>query len=172
MLVQLEINIDATCRAVAIAHAAGTRVIMNPAPANPIPDKLLNMVDIVTPNEVEAELLTGVSVDSPKNCSTAAAYFHARGVKSVVITLGRRGAFISHDEQERLVPAFNVAAVDTTGAGDAFNGGLVAALSEGRDIWEATVFGSAVAALSIQKIGTTPSMPRRSEVEDFLRKQG
>ena len=98
----------------------------------------------------------------------AAAFFHEKGVEVVVITMGSLGVFISDGKKEALVPAFKVDAVDTTGAGDAFNGGLLAALSEGKDLWEAARFAQALAALSVQKIGTTPSMPVRAEIDAFL----
>ncbi|MBR3456676.1 MAG: hypothetical protein IKH16_00745, partial [Selenomonadaceae bacterium] len=107
--------------------------------------------------------------DDPKDAAKKAAkVFYDKGVKIVIITLGGRGVFLSVDGREEILPAFQVKAVDTTGAGDAFNGGLLAALSEGMDIWAAARFANALAALSVQKIGTTPSMPTRKEVEAFL----
>ena len=113
--------------------------------------------------------MTGVHVDSLESAKKAAAVFYEKGVKVVVITLGERGVFISKDGREEILPAFSVPAVDTTGAGDAFNGGLLTALAEGRDIWQAARFANALAALSVQKMGAAPSMPTRAEIEAFLK---
>ena len=123
---------------------------------------------MVTPNEVEARELTGIEVTDLASAKRAAEYFYNKGVKQVVITLGSKGVFVSAEGREEIIPAFQVEAVDTTGAGDAFNGGLLAALSEGKDLWEAARFASALAALSVQRLGTTPSMPDRQEIVDFL----
>ena len=117
---------------------------------------------------VEAEELTGVHVDSLDSAKKAAEYFYKKGVKKVIITLGSRGVFVSSDGNEEIIPAFKVNAVDTTGAGDAFNGGLLCALAEGKSLEEAARFANALAALSVQKLGTTPSMPTRDEIEAFL----
>ena len=104
-------------------------------------------------------------LDSAKQ---AAAYFREKGVTDVVITLGSRGVFVSSKGKEIVVPAYKVDAIDTTGAGDAFNGGLLAALSEGKELWEAVRFANGLAALSVQRLGTTPSMPTREEIDKFL----
>ena len=122
----------------------------------------------MTPNEVEAEELTGIPVSDLESAKKAAGFFYDKGVKKVIITLGSRGVFVSSDGREESVPAFKVDAIDTTGAGDAFNGGLLAALAEGRDIWEAVRFANGLAALSVQKLGTTPSMPVREDIDAFL----
>ncbi len=121
---------------------------------------------MVTPNEVEAEEITGVPVKDLESAKKAAAYFYDRGVKEVLITLGSRGVFVSSGGREEIIPCFKVEADHR--AGDAFNGGLLAALSEGRDIWEAVRFASGLAALSVQKMGTTLSMPVREEIDRFL----
>ena len=141
---------------------------MNSAPYAPMTDEFLSKLYMVTPNEVEAEEITGVPVNDLEGAKRAAAYFRDRGVKKVVITLGARGVFISDGETEDIIPAFQVEVVDTTGAGDAFNGGLLAALSKGQPIPDAVRFGQAVAALSVQRIGTTPAMPTFDEIEAFL----
>lgn len=169
VLLQLEVNQDANEAVVKLAGECGCRVILNTAPYQPVSDEFLSQVYMVTPNEVEAEMMTGVKVDSLEAAKKAAAVFYEKGVKVVLITLGDRGVFLSENGREEILPAFKVKAVDTTGAGDAFNGGLLTALSEGRDLWEASRFASALAALSVQKIGTTPSMPTREEVENFLK---
>ena len=169
VLLQLEVNQDANEAVVKLAVECGCRVILNTAPYQPVSDEFLSQVYMVTPNEVEAEMMTGVKVDSLEAAKKAAAVFYEKGVKVVLITLGDRGVFLSENGREEILPAFKVKTVDTTGAGDAFNGGLLTALSEGRDLWEASRFASALAALSVQKIGTTPSMPAREEVETFLK---
>lgn len=168
LLTQLETNLDAMEHAVHLAYESGVRVVLNPAPAQPVSDRLLSMVEIITPNEVEAEILTGIKVDSEDSARKAADVFFAKGVKQVVITLGGRGAFVSTGKAHRLLPPFPVRAVDTTGAGDAFNGGLVAALAEGLDLWQAARFAGALAALSVTRLGTSCAMPARAEVESLL----
>ena len=171
VLLQLEVNQDANERVVGLANKYGCRVIVNTAPYSEITDEFLSKVYMVTPNEVEAEEMTGVHVEGLESAKEAAAHFRKKGVKDVVITLGSRGAFVSSEGREEIIPPFKVDAVDTTGAGDAFNGGLLAALAEGKDLWKAAEFASALAALSVQKLGTTPSMPEREEIEQFLKEQ-
>ena len=168
LLTQLETNVSAVERIVALAEKKGVKVILNPAPVQKISDTVLSKIDIITPNEVEAEILTGIPVTDEENAKKAADWFMDKGVKSVIITLGGRGVYVASEEKRKLIPAFKVNAIDTTGAGDAFNGGLVTALAEGKDLFEASRFANALAALSVQKIGTTPSMPIRSEIETFL----
>ena len=170
ILLQLEINQDANERIVALCEKHQTKVILNTAPYNEISDEFLSKIYMVTPNEVEAEQLTGIHVDDFKSASQAAEIFKSKGVQHVIITMGSQGAFISSDGIEKIIPAFKVNAIDTTGAGDGFNGGLLAALSKGKTIWEAAVFASALAALSVQKMGATLSMPTLEEIEDFLEK--
>lgn len=169
ILLQLEVNQDANERVIDYAYKNGTKVILNTAPYSPVSDECLSKVYMVTPNEVEAEEMTGVKVDSLEAAKKAAAVFRSKGVEKVVITLGSRGVFISADGREEIVPCFRVDAVDTTGAGDAFNGGFLTALSEGKDEWEAARFASALAAISVTRMGTTPAMPTRAEVDAFLK---
>ena len=168
VLLQLEVNQDANEMVVDMANRYGCKVIVNTAPYSPVTDDFLSKAYMVTPNEVEAEELTGIPVSDLQSAKKAAAYFYDKGVQKVLITLGSRGVFVSSDGREEIVPAFKVDAVDTTGAGDAFNGGLLAALAEGKDIWEAVRFANGLAALSVQKLGTTPSMPSREEIDAFL----
>ncbi|MGP1589745.1 MAG: ribokinase [Oribacterium sp.] len=168
LLTQLETNVSAVEKLVEMAKERGVKVILNTAPVQPISDQLLSRVDLITPNEVEAETLSGIAVTDEENAGRAADWFFQKGVKAVMITLGGRGVYIATREKRGMLPAFRVDAVDTTGAGDAFNGGLVTALAEGKDLWEAAVFASALAALSVQRIGTTPSMPVRAEIDAFL----
>lgn len=171
VLLQLEVNQDANEKVAALVKEAGARLIINTAPYSPVSDEFLRGAYLVTPNEVEAEQLTGVPVTDAASASKAAAWFRAKGVENVIITMGALGAFVATDDGETLVPAYRVKAIDTTGAGDAFNGGLLAALAEGKDLMEAAQFASAVGALSVQKLGTTPAMPDREEVDAFLADQ-
>lgn len=168
LLAQLEINLDATKRVIEEAHKRGVKVILNTAPIQPVDDETLSKCHIITPNEVEAGELSGIAVDSLESAKKAADYFLKKGPEYVIITLGKQGAYVASKEESLLVPPFLVEAVDTTGAGDAFSGGLLTALSEGKDVFEAAKFASAVAALSVQKLGTTPSMPTREEIDRFL----
>ena len=171
VLLQFEVNQDANEMVARAAKEYGCKVIVNTAPYAPVSDEFLGMAYMVTPNEVEAEELTGVPVTDQESAAKAAAWFHEKGVQVVVITMGSQGVFISDGEKAALVPAFHVQAVDTTGAGDAFNGGLLAALSEGKELWDAARFAQGLAALSVQKIGTTPAMPLREEIDAFLAQQ-
>lgn len=168
LLVQLEINFDALFRAIDIAHAAGVRIVLNPAPASALPAELLRKIDVVTPNETEARLLTGVEVRTLEDARRAAGVFLNQGVKNVVITMGSLGAFATDGVRSELLPRLKVDAVDTTGAGDAFNGGFVTALSEGCNLFEALRYGNATGALSVTRLGTAPSMPRRAEIDRMV----
>ena len=169
LLTQLETNVSATNRVIDIAHKNHTKVILNTAPVQPIEDEVLKKVYLITPNEVEAEILTGIPVDSKENADKAADWFFEKGVENVLITLGGRGVYIATDEKRAIIPAYHVEAIDTTGAGDAFNGGLVAALAEGKNLWEAAAFANALAAIAVQRLGTTPAMPTREEIEQFIK---
>jgi ribokinase len=168
-LTQLETNLDAVEQAVGIAHAAGATVILNPAPAGPIPHGLLEKVHILTPNEVEAAIISGAPVQTPGDAVQAARALMRMGAGRVIITMGAQGSMVVTEQEHRFIPALRVDAVDTTGAGDAYNGGLAAALAEGRDIFAAAEFAGAVAALSVTKIGTAPAMPTRAEIDSFLK---
>ena len=157
ILLQLEVNQDANEAVAKLAKEHGVRVILNTAPYQPVTDEFLKGCWLVTPNEVEAEEMTGVAVTDLESANRAAKVFFEKGVENVLITLGSRGVYIN-----------TVDRAATTGAGDAFNGGLLAALAEGKDIWEAARFASGLAALSVQRIGTTPAMPTREEIDAFL----
>lgn len=168
LLLQLEVNQDANEKVAAMAKAAGVKVIVNTAPYSPVTDEFLSGCYLVTPNEVEAEELTGICVSDLESADKAAKVFKDKGVQNVVITLGSRGVYVNEDGKSEIVSAYKVKAIDTTGAGDAFNGGLLTALSEGKTIGEAARFANALAAISVQRIGTTPSMPTRAEIDKFL----
>ncbi len=168
VVLQLETPIKTVHAAATMAHAGGAMVILNPAPARPLPDGLLRHVSIITPNETEAELLTGSTVDSENNAARAARKLHSRGVPTVIITLGARGALISARGTTELVRGFSVKAVDTTAAGDIFNGALAVALAEGCPLREAVRFANAAAAISVTRMGAQASAPTRKEIEAFL----
>lgn len=131
LLVQFETNMSAVEKVIDIAYRNNVEVVLNPAPMQPIRDEVLKKVTLITPNEIEAEILTGITIDSEENASKASDWFFDKGIKSVLITLGARGVYIATPEKRGMIPAYKVKAVDTTGAGDAFNGGVVAALAEG-----------------------------------------
>lgn len=168
LLLQLEINQDANEKAAALAKKNGVRVIINTAPYQSISDAFLNGAYLVTPNEVEAEELTGIAIKDLASADRAAAVFFSKGVQNVIITLGSRGVYLNDGKSSQIVPAYRVDAIDTTGAGDAFNGGLIAALAEGKSLPQAVGFANALAALSVQRLGTTTSMPTREEIDTFL----
>jgi ribokinase len=166
---QLEQPIPAARRGLEIARAAGVTTILNPAPAAPLEDSMLALCDFVTPNESEAEALTGMAVTSLAEAEAAADALLAKGVGAVVITLGGNGALYRDRTRSVHVPVISAGpVVETTGAGDAFNGGFAVALSEGRDVVDAVRFGCATAGISVTRAGTAPSMPARAEIEALL----
>jgi ribokinase len=164
-LTQLEINFDAVEQAVAIAVRAGVPVILNPAPIQPVSDAVLRQVAIITPNENEASALAGIEVNSDESAFRAATSLLERGPKIVIITLGERGSMIVTNDSSHRVPPLRVKAVDSTGAGDAYNGALATALAEGLPIEFAAHFASVAAGLSVTKLGTAPAMPYRKEID-------
>jgi ribokinase len=166
---QLETPLETVEAAAKLAKKAGARVILNPAPARRLPATLLRCVSILTPNETEAELLTGVKVQDAESAGKAAQKLQDLGVETVVMTLGSKGAFYQDKDQQGLIPAFKVKAVDTTAAGDVFNGALAVALTEGKELKQALRFASAAAAISVTRLGAQPSAPTRKEIEKFLK---
>jgi len=169
-MTQLEQPVGTAMRAFEIARAAGIRTILNPAPATALPDGMLSMCDFVTPNEHEAEMLTGMPVSSIDEARRVAQAFLSKGVGNAVITLGERGAVVCSEGVDEHVPAFDYGAVvETTGAGDAFNGAFAAALVRGDDLVDAVRFGCAAASVSVSRPGAALSMPDLTEVETFLR---
>lgn len=173
MLVQLETPIETVLKAVELCAEFQTRVILNPAPAAELPDEILGKVHIITPNETEAEKLTGTVVTDEASAALAADALHQRGIQTVIITMGSKGAFLSDPTtgKRALVPGFSVKAVDTTAAGDVFNGQLAVSLAEGLVLEEAILEAHAAAALSVQKLGAQSSIPRREETNSFLKEQ-
>ncbi|MBE7471986.1 MAG: ribokinase [Anaerolineae bacterium] len=172
LLLQLEVPLPAVVAAARLAHQHGLTVVLDPAPAQELPAELFMLVDIITPNEVEAGQLVGVAVKTPADAARAARMLLNLGVKTVIIKMGALGVLYAETEREpTFVPAFEVQAVDTVAAGDAFNGGLATALVEGHDLPEAVRWGAAAGALSATKMGAQPSMPGRAEFEAFLKTQ-
>ena len=166
---QLEQPAGAARRGLELARAAGTVTVFNPAPALPFDDALYPLCDYITPNEHEAAALSGIAVDSIDDARRAGDFFLAKGVGCALITLGDKGALLHSASGSVHIPVFNAGAVkETAGAGDAFNGGFAAALAEGASALEAARFGSAVAAISVTRAGTAPSMPTRAEVDALM----
>ncbi len=170
VVMQLETPLATVQAAAELAARAKVPVILNPAPARVLPDKLLKLVSILTPNETEAELLTGIAVTDQATAAQAADELRARGVQTVILTLGARGAFVATASTRELVPGFRVKAVDTTAAGDVFNGALAVALGEGTPLIQAVRFANAAAAISVTRLGAQPSAPARKEIQRLLAK--
>jgi ribokinase len=167
---QLELSLPVVEHALALAHSLGVPTILNPAPAMPLPDSIYQFVDYITPNETETAALTGIPVASIADAEKAADAFLSRGVRNAIITLGAQGVFVKNSKIKAHVPAVNAGKVlETTGAGDAFNGGFAVALSEGMDLVAAARFGCATAGISVTRAGTAPSMPTRAEIDAILK---
>lgn len=169
LVVQLETSLEAVCASIELAARHGVPVILNPAPYHEFPEELLRSVTYVTPNETEAGYMSGVDVTDDASAIRAASIIQSRGAENVIITMGKRGCLVYQGpEQHAFYPAFSLKAVDTTGAGDAFNGGFAHAISSGMEMSAAIRFASAVAGLSVTKLGAAPSMPTADEVNTFL----
>lgn len=168
VLLQLETPLPTVVSSAKLAVATGVRVVLNPAPARSLPAQLLKRVYLLTPNESEAELLTGVTVTNEAAAAKAAGKLLARGAQNVIITMGSRGAFVAGPDVRQMLSGFKVNAVDATGAGDVFNGSLVVALAEGQPLLEAARFASAAAAISVTRFGAQPSAPTREEIQAML----
>lgn len=169
LLLQLEIPILTVLRAAERAREHGLRVILNPAPAQTLPDKLIALADFLIPNETELNLLTGMEVTDTLSAERAAHTLLGRGAKTVIVTLGSKGALIVDRASSTHVDAFKVDVVDTTAAGDAFIGGFAHALSENESLKDAVRRGCACGALATTKFGAQPSLPTKEEVEKFLK---
>ena len=165
LLLQLETPMDSVVEAVNIASQHGTRCVLNPAPAAPIPDQTLAQLYCITPNVSEAELLTGVSVVDEQSATAAAKILLQRGVENVVITMGSNGALLCNSHETHHESAKSVAVVDSTAAGDTFNGVLVATLAEGQSLKEAIRLGVLAATLAVQTAGAISSIPRRQDYD-------
>jgi ribokinase len=162
------VPMETVLHALRVAKRHGRRVILNPAPATPVPDDALPMVDFLTPNETEAEMLLGGGAAGLGGIAATAEALRAKGAGTVITTLGREGAYVVSPEGSFHVAGRHVEAVDTTAAGDAFTGALACALAESRKLPDALAFATAAAALSVTRIGAQSSLPDRAAVEAFL----
>lgn len=167
VLMQLEIPMETVAACVAVAAAKGARVVLNPAPAAEVSADVLSKLYLITPNQTEAETLTGIEVRDEQSARAAAEALRAKGVERVIITMGGDGALLDDGGRVEMVPAFRVNAVDTTAAGDVYNGAICAALAEGCSLRDAMIFGSKASAISVTRIGAQPSIPTREEVDKF-----
>lgn len=164
LLMQLEIPISTVEYIAGKARGMKTRVILNPAPAAPLSDELLKALYLITPNETEASLLTGIQVTDESSAREAASLLHQKGVEKVIITLGAAGAFYLSEGKSGIIAAPRVVAADTTAAGDTFNGALAVALTEGKSLEESILFANRAAAISVTRPGAQASIPFRNEV--------
>ncbi|SED80055.1 ribokinase [Ruania alba] len=171
LLTQLEIPIALTLHAIRRAHAEGLTVVLDPAPAQPLPEDIWPLVNLVTPNETEAALLTGIEVNGPESAEAAGRWFVDRGVGAALITLAGAGSVLVSADETRLHPPIRVEVVDTTAAGDAFAGHLAAAIAAGHDRDTAIRRAAAAGALAVTKRGASPSLPAASEVDALLDRQ-
>ncbi len=173
VLMQLEIPLDTVLESARLAHAGGAKVILNPAPACVLPDEIFPLLDLLTPNESEIELLTGISVTDENSMAAAASVLHERGVLAVLLTRGSQGVFLSEKQGDEIrtsaFPAFPVVPIDTTAAGDVFNGCLAVGLAGGYLLAESIEFAQAAAAISVQTLGAQTSAPVQEAVKEFLR---
>jgi len=171
VLLQLEIPVEIVEHTIKLVYKSNNIIsILNPAPGKKLEKKVWEKVSLITPNRSELELITNRSVNTIEEAEKAAKEIISAGVKNVIVTLGKEGALVVNSKETTHIPTFEeVEIVDTTGAGDAFNGGLAIALSEGKNLAEATYFANATASLNVAKIGTAPAMPYREEVEEFLK---
>jgi ribokinase len=172
ILLQLEIPIPTVLYAAKQASQNGARVILNPAPAQPLPDKLISLADFIIPNETELSLLTGLEVEDIPSAEKAAKVLLDRGAKNVIVTLGSKGALIVSSNQTIQVNACKIDVVDTTAAGDAFIGGFASALLRGFEIEQAVKYANACGALAATKFGAQPSLPTKEETERFMSLRG
>jgi ribokinase len=168
LLMQLETPIETVFEAAKVARQSFTKVVLNPAPAQSLSDELLSLVDIITPNETEAQLLTGIEVCDELSAQKAADILHNKGIKLVLITLGEQGVWVSENNKGKNIAGYNVKAVDTTAAGDTFNGALITHLLEKNSLQKAILFAHAAAAITVTGMGAQTSIPTRKQVEQFL----
>ena len=168
LVMQCEVPMDANQRAAEIAKQNDTLVILNPAPAQLIPDQILKLVDIIIPNEIETETLTGLPTKTENEVLVAGRNLLSKGVETVILTLGDRGSLLLNEDGEKLIPAFDVSVVDTTAAGDSFCGVLAASLANGKSINLSMEIANAAGALAVTKLGAEPSLPQRDAIDDLL----
>lgn len=165
VLLQLEVPLKTVIHATEVAAEKGAKVILNPAPSQTLPDELLQHVYLISPNESEAEMLTGVKVFDPASAKKAAEVLKKRGVRIIIITMGSARAFVLSDEFTGMVDSPIVLATDTTAAGDTFNGALAVALSENKSLHQAVQFANHAAAIAVTRLGAQASIPYRKELD-------
>lgn len=171
LLLQLEVSIDLSLEVAREATTLGVMVMLDPGPVRPVPKELLNLCDVITPNETEAQALVNFPVTGPKSAAEAALVLLDMGIGTVVVKLGAQGAYFANSSIGGLLLPFDVAAMDSVAAGDAFNGALAVSLTEGKDLREAVTIACAAGALSVTKTGAQDSMPERELVEELVRNQ-
>jgi ribokinase len=170
LILQLEIPLDTVKKAVEIANENDVVIILNPAPAFELSDDILGKINIITPNLVELQKLTGIKIENEKDIKEACEFLRNKGIKDVIVTCGKKGAYILNDEGFEHIQPFKVSAVDTTAAGDVLNGALAAAIVNNKPIKEALVFANAAAAISVTQMGAQPSAPVKVQIEEFMSK--
>ena len=168
LVMQCEVPMDANQRAAEIAKQNDTLVILNPAPAQLIPEQILKLADIIIPNEIETETLTGLPTKTENEVLVAGRNLLSKGVETVILTLGDRGSLLLNEDGEKLIPAFDVSVVDTTAAGDSFCGVLAASLANGISINLSVEIANAAGALAVTKLGAEPSLPQRDAIDELL----
>lgn len=171
LLLQLEVSIDLSLEAARDAKTQGVTVMLDPGPVRPAPDELVALCDVITPNETEAQALVGFPVTGPESAARAASALLDRGAGTVVVKLGAQGAYFAGPDSKGIVQPFDVEAVDSVAAGDAFNGALAVSLAEGKDLREAVTVASAAGALAVTRTGAQDAMPARRQVEELIRSQ-
>lgn len=170
LLIQLEIPLSVVQYAIDLAYNYGVRIILNPAPAQKLPNSLLKKIDILIPNESEAEILSGMRIDNLSSAKNAAYKILDSGVNDVILTMGREGALMVNDDESVHVKRVDVKAIDTTGAGDAFCGAMAVTVSSGMDLVDAVRYSNIVGALTTRKIGAQEAMPTEREFDDYLKR--
>ena len=168
VILQLELRLDVTKEIIRRAHGYGVKVLLNPAPAVKLEKEILGMVDFITPNETELSILTGLPTETDEEVIVAAKELLSYGTKTIIATLGSRGALIATNENIEIVSGYKVKAVDTVAAGDSFNGAFAVALMEGKTLQEAVKFANAMGALTVTEKGAIPSLHTRKQVEEFI----
>lgn len=168
LLMQLESPIETIKAAAESAKSAGVKVILNPAPAQELSDDILSKIDIITPNETETEILTGMKINTEDDLHKAADKLLATGVSTVLVTLGSKGVMLANEIGKKIIAGFKVDAVDTTGAGDVFNGAFSVAISNGNTLEDSVRFGNAAASISVTRMGAQPSAPKKEEIYSKL----
>lgn len=170
LILQLEMRLDVTKEAIRRARSYGVKVLLNPAPAVKLESEILGMVDYLTPNETELAILTGMPTETDDEVIAAANKLISYGTKTIIATLGSRGALVATANGTKIVSGYKVNAIDTVAAGDSFNGAFSVAISEGKDLESAVKFANAMGALTVQKEGAIPSLHTRKQVEEFIAK--